>query len=219
MKYDFAGLPNRIKEAREKYAGGGMSREQLGKLVGNRSRQAVARWEQPYDRDRNSVPDLETIRDIAEALRIDFLWLLTGQRYAEDTEDLKGILIPVFRLEDYHSKAAPLFHKRTLSDVPDGTDGFRVSDLSNAPEYMPSDVVAVEPCHEPRPGKMMVARLAKKGVNIFARCVLTGIGGSGEPIFALIPLKADYPKFSSADEEIQLLAVAIEHHKDLRNRE
>ena len=49
MKYDFAGLPVRIKETRDAAK---MSRETLGKLVGDRSRQAVARWEQPYDRER-----------------------------------------------------------------------------------------------------------------------------------------------------------------------
>lgn len=81
---DFSGIPTRIQHSRENYAGGaGMSREQLGEYVGGLSRQAVVRWEQPYEHDRNSVPDLETLNRIAEALRVDFLWLLTGRRYTE----------------------------------------------------------------------------------------------------------------------------------------
>ena len=83
VTYDFSGIPDRIRQSRENYANrAGMSREQLGEHAGV-SRQAVARWEQPYDQDRNSVPDLETLSRIAEVLRIDFLWLLTGRRYVE----------------------------------------------------------------------------------------------------------------------------------------
>jgi transcriptional regulator with XRE-family HTH domain len=216
MRYDFAGLPRRIKESRECAK---MSREQLGIFVGGKSRQAVARWEQPYGRERNSVPDLETISEIADILRVDFLWLLTGQRYAPDAEGIQGVLIPVFALESFHKKQAPLFHKRTLAAASDETDGFRVPNLANAPEYLPGDVCVTEPAKEPHPGKMMVARLTAKGVNVFGRCVVIGLGPGGEPIYEIVPLKEGYPRFSSQTEKIELLAVVIELHKDLRNRD
>jgi transcriptional regulator with XRE-family HTH domain len=196
-----------------------MSREQLGKLVGNRSRQAVARWEHPYNRDRNSVPDLETISEIAEALRLDFLWLLTGQNYSPDVEVGSGVLVPVYRLKDFHLKKNPEFYKKTPTAVPNGTDGLTLDDLSNSPEFMPLDICFMEPCSEPRPGLMMVGRLVNKRVNIFGECVISGIEAGGKQIFDIAPLnKKVFPRFSSGTEEIELLAVAIGHFKDLRNR-
>ncbi len=213
MGYDFAGLPRRIQEARET---AGMSRETLGKVVGGLSRQAVVRWERPWDEDRNSVPDLETLEKIADALRIDFLWLLTGQRFAPDTEGEEGVLVPVYRLEDFHLKTDPLFYKRTLHAAKEGTDGFRVSDLSNSPEYRVGDVVVTEPCNVPQPGALMVARLMER-VNVFGRCVIAGYDRRGQPIIEVLPYNEAFPRFSSAREQMELVAVAVEHHRDLRS--
>jgi transcriptional regulator with XRE-family HTH domain len=194
-----------------------MSRESLGKVVGGLSRQAVVRWERPWGEDRNSVPDLETLEKIADALRIDFLWLLTGQRFAPATESEEGVLVPVYRLEDFHLKNAPLFYKRTLGAVPDGTDGFRVSDLSNSPEYRPNDVVVTEPCDIPQPGAVMVARLIEKRVNIFGRCIIGGYDMTSQAIFEVVPLNEAFPRISSSREQVKLLAVAIQHDRDLRS--
>jgi transcriptional regulator with XRE-family HTH domain len=213
MGYDFTGLPGRIQEAREN---AGISRENLGKFVGGLSRQAVARWERRWDQDRNSVPDLETLEKIANALRVDFLWLLTGQRFALDVESEEGGLIPVYRLEDFHLKTAPLFHKRTLAPVKEETNGFRVSDLSNSPEYKPGDIVVTEPCEVPQPGAVMVARLIEKRVNIFGRCVIGGYNTTSQAIFEIVPFNEAFPRFSSNREQIELLAVVIEHHRSLR---
>ena len=227
MEYDFAGLPDRIKAAREAVK---MSRETLGKLVGSPnplSRQAVARWEQPYAKDRNSVPDLETIARIAEVLRgawsdlgsheERFLYLLLGKRVAPDLESM-GVLVPIYSLETFHAKRVPIFYRRTLAQADDDTDGLQVVDQSNAPEYMPHDVVVTEPCKEPRPNKMMVGRLIEKRMNVFAKCVISGYGVGGKPVFDLVPLSEGYPKIHSKDEPVELLAVAIEHQRDLRNR-
>ena len=218
MKYDFSGLPNRIKARREELK---MSREQLGKLVGGDnpiSRQAVVRWETEYDDPRNSVPKLETIKEIAEALRVPFLWLLTGNDFTRNREGSVGELVPIYALDVYHLKTAPTFYRRTLAPISEGTDGFRVTDTSNSPEYMPLDVVITEPCTEPRPGKMMVARLIEKRMNVFAECTIEGYGVGGKPIFALAPKSKAFPVISSKSEPIELLAVAVEHQKDLRNR-
>ena len=219
MKYDFKGLPQRIKTSREGYGNGaGMSRETLGKMAGDLSRQAVARWEQPYGRDRNSVPDLETLRRIADALRVDFLWLLTGHRYIEDLEGARGVLVPVYSLEDFHEKTALLFYRRTLADVSEDASGFLAGGMMNAPEYMPHDIAVVEPCREPQPRKMMVGRLIEKRMNLFGQCVISGFGVGGAPVFDLVPLNEGYPRISSKAEAIDLLAVAVEHQKDLRGR-
>jgi transcriptional regulator with XRE-family HTH domain len=213
MGYDFAGLPRRIQEARET---AGMSRESLGKVVGGLSRQAVVRWERPWGEDRNSVPDLETLEKIADALRVDFLWLLTGQRFVPDVESEAGVLVPVYRLEDFHLKTAPLFYKRTLSAVKEGTDGFRVSDLSNSPEYRVDDVVVTESCRVPRPGTVMVARLTESKVNVFGRCVIAGYDRAGQAIFEVVPFNEAFPRFSSGREQIEFIAAVVEHHHDLR---
>lgn len=214
MGYDFAGLPRRIKDAREKAR---LSGEDLGKFVGGLSRQAVSRWERPWGSDRNAVPDLETLQKIAEALRVDFLWLLTGQRFAPDIETEEGVLIPVFSLDDFHLKNASLFYKRTLGTVKEGTAGFRVSDLSSWPEYKPGDIVVTEPCKFPQPGAVMVARLIEKRVNIFGRCMIGGYNTTSQAIFEIVPFNEAFPRFSSDREQIELLALAIEHHRTLRS--
>lgn len=87
-----------------------------------------------------------------------------------------------------------------------------VSDLSNMPDYMPGDFCFTEPCTEPQHGCMMEAYLPSLGISIFAACIVVGSD------FELVPLKAGYPTFSSKTDDIELLAVAVEHHKDLRNR-
>lgn len=207
MEYDFAGLPRRIKEAREKAQ---MSGEDLGKYVGGLSRQAVSRWERPWGDDRNAVPDLETLQKISKALNVDFLWLITGQ-----TEE--GVLINIFSLDDFHLKTVSLFCKRTLGAVKEGAAGFWVSDLSNWSEYKPGDIVVTEPCEVPQPGAVMVARLIEKRVNVFGRCVIGGYNTTSQPIFEIVPFNQAFPRLSSSLEQIELLAVAIEHHRNLRS--
>ena len=213
---DFAGLPGRIKAAREEYPGG-MSREQLGKFLGV-SRQAVARWEQPVDRDRNSVPDLETLNEIANVLGVDFFYLLVGQKYIPDIEGAEGSFIPIFRLDDFHLKQTPLFHRRTLLDIKMNTEGFQVPDASNMPNYSPRDVCVTQETHIPQPGEIMVARLPDKSINIFGKCSIAGYHKNGQPIFEIAPLNEAYPRFSSDRDELHLLAVVIEHHRNLRNQ-
>ncbi len=195
-----------------------MSRESLGKVVGGLSRQAVVRWERPWDQERNSVPDLETLEKIADALRIDFLWLLTGQRFAPDAESKEGVLVPVYCLEDFHLKTRLLFFKRTLLPVQEGSCGFQVSDLSNSPEYRPVDVVITEPCRVPQPGAVVVARLIQPSVNIFGRCAITGYDSGGQAIFEIVPFNEAFPRFSNGREQMKLVAVVVEHHRDLRSR-
>ena len=87
-----------------------------------------------------------------------------------------------------------------------------VSDISNAPDYLPGDVCVTEPCSEPRHGCMMLAHLPQLGTTIVAACIVSGAD------FERVPLKAGYPTFSSKTDAIELLAVAVEHHRDLRNR-
>ena len=218
MKYDFAGMPARIKARREELK---MSREQLGKLVGGSdpiSRQAVVRWETDYDDPRNSVPKLETLKEIADALRVPFLWLLTGSDFTINVEGSVGGLVPVYRLETFHLKSAPIFYRRTLADISEGTDGFRIADASNSPEYLPLDVAITEPYTEPQPGRMMVARLIEKRLNVFAKCEISEYGVGGKPIFDLVPINKNFPRISSKVEPIDLLAVAVERQQDLRNR-
>ncbi len=198
-----------------------MSREQLGNLVGRRSRQAVARWEQPYDRDRNSVPELETISEIADALRVDFLWLLTGQKFSLAVEGDEGALIPVYDLQDFHTKSKVLFYKRTLHGIGEKSGGFQLSnlDLDNAPEFLPGDICIADTGVQPRPKKMVVARLTEKSLNLMARYMITGRDNKGLPIVTLTPLNDGYPSFSSDKESFEILAVVVEHQRDLRNRD
>ena len=93
-----------------------------------------------------------------------------------------------------------------------------VSDISNAPDYMPGDVCITEPCSDPQHGRMMVAHLPRLKTTIVAACVVVGAGAAGEPDYELVPLKEGYPTFSSKTDDIELLGVAVEHHRDLRNR-
>ena len=80
-----------------------------------------------------------------------------------------------------------------------------IRDLANAPEYMPGDIVLTEPCSEPQAGRMMVA--TKEGERVLGRCERVGSG------FALVSGRERHPSAA-----VKLVGVAVEHHKDLRNR-
>ena len=158
---------------------------------------------------------------ISDVLQVDFLWLLTGRKFSPAVEGDKGALIPVYDLQDFHTNSKILFYKRTLQDVGERGGAFYVGDLDldNAPEFLPGDICIADPSVQPRPKKMVVARLTDKNLNLMARYIITGRDNKGLPVVTLTPLNDGYPSFSSDKDRFEVLAVVVEHQRNLRNRD
>ncbi len=164
---------------------------------------------------------METLSKISDVLQVDFLWLLTGRKFSPAVEGDKGALIPVYDLQDFHTNSKILFYKRTLQDVGERGGAFYVGDLDldNAPEFLPGDICIADPSVQPRPKKMVVARLTDKNLNLMARYIITGRDNKGLPVVTLTPLNDGYPSFSSDKDRFEVLAVVVEHQRNLRNRD
>lgn len=79
-----------------------------------------------------------------------------------------------------------------------------IRDLSNAPEFLPGDIVLTEPCTEPQAGRMMLAK-GRDGASVLGLCMRAGSG------FELVAGRERHA-------DVQLVAVAVEHHRNLHNR-
>jgi len=215
MKYDIEGLPGRIAESRKRIK---ISGEELGKSVGGLTRQAVSRWEQPAGKDRNSEPELAKLDKIAEVLRVDFLWLLTGRHFVPSVEGESGGLAGVYPLQRIHERGEPLAQKRTLAPVTGDGSWFEVEDGDNAPEFLKSEYCLIDSQLAPGPGKMVVARFAGKNRNVFRQFTISGLDGVGNSIITLRALNPATPSFSSETEEFAILGTLVEHHRNMRLR-
>jgi transcriptional regulator with XRE-family HTH domain len=195
-KMDFAGLPARIKQARVAIK---MSRERLGELTGV-SRQAVERWEYPVTHPRNSFPGISELHKIAGYLQTDFLWLLTGLHFTQSSAEEVGELRPIWPLPDGTKSGKPLGYKRTSEPVGENAWWFRIEDEDNAPEFAVGEYCLVDPGFRASPGKMIVAELTNRSLNVFRQYTVSGIDRSGNPIIKLRPLNPATPSFSSESE-------------------
>ena len=213
MVYDFEGLPKRFMEARKNK---GVSRETLGKFVGN-TRQAVARWEQPVGHERHSVPDLPTIAQVAAYLGVDFLWLLTGKNFTEAVNEGGGDLVPVFGIQELHAKATPKLYRRTLQNLSSEARGWFIGDVhDNIPEYLPPDFCVIDPAVKPAPGKMAVFRIVRWNRNLFRRYTVDGYLPNGQPRIVLEALNpAVKPTVIDDQNPCQVIGTLVSHERNM----
>ncbi|QJD94183.1 S24 family peptidase [Duganella dendranthematis] len=88
---------------------------------------------------------------------------------------------------------------------------------SMSPEFMPGDIVVIEPEWEPRPGEYVAAKNGREEAT-FKKYRPRGIDKDGKEVFELAPLNDDYPTLRSDTEQLRIIGVMAEHRRKARRR-
>jgi SOS-response transcriptional repressor LexA len=88
---------------------------------------------------------------------------------------------------------------------------------SMSPEFMPGDIVVIEPEWEPRPGEYVAAKNGREEAT-FKKYRPRGIDKDGKEVFELAPLNDDYPTLRSDTEHLRIIGVMAEHRRKARRR-
>lgn len=101
---------------------------------------------------------------------------------------------------------------------PNAVFSLEVDGLSMAPDFMPGDEIVVDAALEPKPGSLVVAQEIQHGVAMttFKKYRVVGVNEHGVDIIELVPLNPDFPTYNSAQIEISIIGVVVQHHKDFK---
>ena len=90
----------------------------------------------------------------------------------------------------------------------------RVHGDSMAPDFLPGDLLFIDPDERPVPGDIVVAHVKGDGlVQRKLRPISSALG-----TFELLAKNEDHPTIKSADSEIKIVGVVIEHHRYRKER-
>lgn len=95
--------------------------------------------------------------------------------------------------------------------------GLEIEGDSMLPDYMPGDVVIIEPEWEPRPGDCVAARNGRQEAT-FKKYRLRGSNSDGNDIFELVPLNDNYPTMRSDETPLAIIGVMAELRRKTRRR-
>lgn len=187
--------------------------------------QAVYDWEKS-DR-KPSTPDPKRLHRLAELFKVRPEWLLTGSGEAYDVghRGLKklraGRIVPQVSTEVAASGTSKDHAKLGFSVdtcFPCGPNSYatNLTDKSNAPEYMPGDIVVIDPDALPVPGDMVLAIVPTSTDPVFRRFKVLATQENNETI-ELIPLNDDWKRYFISDPAHgRILGVMTEHTKPRR---
>lgn len=101
---------------------------------------------------------------------------------------------------------------------PNAVFSLEVDGLSMAPDFMPGDEIVVDAVLEPKPGSLVVAQEIQHGaaMTTFKKYRVVGVNEHGVDIIELVPLNPDFPTYNSAQIEISIIGVVVQHHKDFK---
>ena len=95
--------------------------------------------------------------------------------------------------------------------------GLEIEGDSMFPDYLPGDIVVIEPDWEPRPGDCVAARNGKQEAT-FKKYRLRGTDAQGNDIFELVPINENYPTVRSDEVSLTILGVMAELRRKTRRR-
>lgn len=105
---------------------------------------------------------------------------------------------------------------------PDGCYALRIEGASMEPTFLDGDVIVVDPTIGPCPGDYVVAsRRSENGDGtefVFKKYRPLGINEAGRSVYSLISLNPDFPTLRSDREELNIVAVMVEHRRRYRRR-
>ena len=88
---------------------------------------------------------------------------------------------------------------------------------SMSPDYLPGDLVVIEPEWEPRPGDCVAAKNGKQEAT-FKKYRLRGTDANGNDIFELVPINENYPTVRSDETPLTVIGVMAELRRKTRRR-
>ena len=95
--------------------------------------------------------------------------------------------------------------------------GLEIDGNSMAPDYLPGDIVIIEPEWSPRPGDCVAARNGKQEAT-FKKYRLRGSNADGNDIFELVPINDNYPTVRSDETPLTIIGVMAELRRKTRRR-
>ncbi|ELM3736963.1 helix-turn-helix domain-containing protein [Edwardsiella piscicida] len=160
--------------------------------------------------------------ELSKALKCNPDWLLNGENIMPLAE-ISSRRIPVIS----YVQAGCLTEARAITDltgdleyvladadVPEYCFALRIDGDSMQPEFKEGDIIIVDPELLPMPGEFVVAKNGGHEAT-FKKYRPLGVGINE---FELVPLNPDYPVLRSADMNLQIIGVMIEHRIYRRKR-
>lgn len=95
--------------------------------------------------------------------------------------------------------------------------GLEIDGNSMAPDYLPGDIVIIEPEWSPRPGDCVAARNGRQEAT-FKKYRLRGSNSEGNDIFELVPINDNYPTVRSDETPLTIIGVMAELRRKTRRR-
>lgn len=91
--------------------------------------------------------------------------------------------------------------------------GLIVDGSSMSPEFLPNDLLIVDPTLAPQPGSYVIAQNSDYKAT-FKKYRVLSYDENGKEIFELIPLNPDFPKLNSLEHKIKIIGVVKRHIRD-----
>lgn len=105
-------------------------------------------------------------------------------------------------------------------DTPDGSFALIVEGRSMEPVFLEGDIIVIDPNLTARPGDYVlgcrVNEFTGEFETTFKKYRARGVDSMGREVFELVPLNDDYPTISSADQQIEVAGVMVEHRRYYR---
>ncbi|WP_445497917.1 LexA family protein [Photorhabdus sp. SF281] len=160
--------------------------------------------------------------DLARALKCSPDWLLNGENVMPLTE-ISTRRVPILsyvqagalkEYEDFMNEAGNFEYVLADADTPERAFALRIDGDSMTPEFKAGDLVIIDPDACAAPGEFVVAKNSGHEAT-FKKYRPLGIGIDA---FELVPLNPDYPTLRSADLDLTIVGVMIEHRIYRRKR-
>ena len=91
----------------------------------------------------------------------------------------------------------------------------RIQGNSMAPEFVPGDIVIIDPDVTPQPGDYVIAKNDDQEAT-FKKYRPRGRNEKGQEYFELVPLNPDYPTLRSDLDQIVIIGTVVQHNRILR---
>lgn len=230
-------INKRIKERR--LALGLASHKALAELVGV-TWQTVQQWE----KEGGTAPNRSRIDAVAAALGVSAEWLRTGNQsdnlraigsagdpgnaFDKNVTPVSGGNKPIPVLSAIQAGAMkeisqpyPVGEGQSTiyvdADYSRWAFGLVIEGDSMQPDFLPGDVVIIEPEWDPRPGDYVVAKNGHEEAT-FKKYRQRGVDSAGNVVFELIPLNEDYPTLRSDATPLTIVGVMAERRRRTKRR-